>query len=827
MRTLLLLRGTMGAGKSTFIEQHNLQPFTLSADQIRLLASNPCLTKDGSFTITQQNDKMVWDLLMEFLEKRMQKGQFTVIDATHHSSHLTKRYKELAEQYKYSIFYYQFDTPLEQCLKNNASRDKYKFVPEDAIRRAHEIISTTDLPSYAKRIYDLNEIINFRTVKIDSEQYREVKVVGDLQGCFSVLNKNIQFNDNTFYVFVGDYVDRGLENKETLDFVHANMNKPNFVFVEGNHERHLNNYVLGDVEAVRSKEFAEKTLFEIYSKLVKEAKATLVDNEGKVVELQNLKTMFEQKYVNQHGREVFVISNKMKEQVKKQMREVYRKLNQCFAFEYTDKKYLVTHGGLTSVPQLSLISTLEMVGGVGGYEFDCSEVYKENFLAGNCQDFIQIHGHRAIDSNEYSICLVEELGVEFGGNLLVASIRAEHQQQSPINNIVIEKYKNDILFSVKEDKSSDKDKVLSKSECKSTLVREDFNGTDAEFKAVNDILRSDLTNVKLITTDFVDGNKVDLISVNFKEKAFYKKQWNAESIKARGLFLYKNGEVAMRSYNKFFNMYELPITSKPSLSKNLVFPVKAYKKENGFLGIMSVIKDEKGNYHLQLASKRTVAGEYKDYFQEIWDRESEEFKQQIFELSKNNNCSFVFEVVHHKDPHIIEYIGDQLYLLDAIKNTLTEKVSVFKHCSSLDHEFSNEICSQINFKKAQCTQYKELVETLYDVDELWQFIDEQRKVVTHEGFVFEDKLGFLFKVKCDFYTKWKSMRGLMAVFVASYQKGNDKSFPMQKCRTQEEVEFVNFLKQYCKQDENNFEKLKNDVSNIIKFRKLFWLHKNS
>ena len=67
----------------------------------------------------------------------------------------------------------------------------------------------------------------------------------------------------------------------------------------------------------------------------------------------------------------------------------------------------------------------------------------------------------------------------------------------------------------------------------------------------------------------------------------------------------------------------------------------------------------------------------------------------------------------------------------------------------------------------------------------------------------------------------------MAVFVASYQKGNDKSFPMQKCRTQEEVEFVNFLKQYCKQDENNFEKLKNDVSNIIKFRKLFWLHKNS
>jgi len=144
----------------------------------------------------------------------------------------------------------------------------------------------------------------------------------------------------------------------------------------------------------------------------------------------------------------------------------------------------------------------------------------------------------------------------------------------------------------------------------------DKNKKNAPKYKINPYLKEIARNYLIASghpTDFADGNKVDLISVNFKEKAFYKKQWNAESIKARGLFLYKNGEVAMRSYNKFFNMYELPITSKPSLAKNLVFPVKAYKKENGFLGIMSVIKDEKGNYHLQLASKRTVAGEYKDY----------------------------------------------------------------------------------------------------------------------------------------------------------------------------------------------------------------------
>ena len=37
MRTLVLLRGLPGAGKSTWIKEQGLEPYTLSADQIRLL----------------------------------------------------------------------------------------------------------------------------------------------------------------------------------------------------------------------------------------------------------------------------------------------------------------------------------------------------------------------------------------------------------------------------------------------------------------------------------------------------------------------------------------------------------------------------------------------------------------------------------------------------------------------------------------------------------------------------------------------------------------------------------------------------------------------
>ena len=37
MRVLLLLRGSAGCGKSTWIEKNGLKPYTLSADDIRFL----------------------------------------------------------------------------------------------------------------------------------------------------------------------------------------------------------------------------------------------------------------------------------------------------------------------------------------------------------------------------------------------------------------------------------------------------------------------------------------------------------------------------------------------------------------------------------------------------------------------------------------------------------------------------------------------------------------------------------------------------------------------------------------------------------------------
>lgn len=82
MRTLLLFRGAPGCGKSTYIKEHGLQPFTLSADDIRLMYQSPQIQSNGSYAITWKNDNAVWDTLFKLLEDRMKRGEFTVVDAT-------------------------------------------------------------------------------------------------------------------------------------------------------------------------------------------------------------------------------------------------------------------------------------------------------------------------------------------------------------------------------------------------------------------------------------------------------------------------------------------------------------------------------------------------------------------------------------------------------------------------------------------------------------------------------------------------------------------------------------------------------------------------
>ncbi|WP_226990731.1 AAA family ATPase [Methanosarcina acetivorans] len=47
MRYLVFLRGIPGSGKSTFIKENRLEPYTISSDEVRLLLKPPVLSVTG------------------------------------------------------------------------------------------------------------------------------------------------------------------------------------------------------------------------------------------------------------------------------------------------------------------------------------------------------------------------------------------------------------------------------------------------------------------------------------------------------------------------------------------------------------------------------------------------------------------------------------------------------------------------------------------------------------------------------------------------------------------------------------------------------------
>ena len=153
MRTLLLLRGAAGCGKSTWIKDNGLKPYTLSADDIRCMYQSPALQTDGRTEIPQNHGTPVWKTLFRILEERMKRGEFTVIDATNYKISGMKQYKELCRTYRYRIYCADFtDIPIDKVKRRNALRKDFRRVPEEVIDNMYSYFAAQKIPSGIKII---------------------------------------------------------------------------------------------------------------------------------------------------------------------------------------------------------------------------------------------------------------------------------------------------------------------------------------------------------------------------------------------------------------------------------------------------------------------------------------------------------------------------------------------------------------------------------------------------------------------------------------------------------------------------------------------------
>ena len=674
VRILLLLRGSAGCGKSTWIEQNGLKPYTLSADDIRLLCQSPIMQVDGTEGISQENDNLTWKTLFNLLETRMQKGEFTVIDATNSKTSEMNRYKEMCNTYRYRIYCVDFtDIPIEEVKRRNANREPLKRVPDEAIDKMYSRFATQKIPSGIKVIKP-NELDTIWMKMFDLSEYKKIHHIGDIHGCNTALQKYLSDNggikDDEFYIFTGDYIDRGLENADVVNFLISIKDKKNVLMLEGNHERWLWLYANDCVG--KSKEFELVTKPQL--------------DDAKID--------------------------------KKDIRQLYRKFGQCAYYKYGDNVYLVTHAGLSTMPKnLSYVATDQMIRGVGNY--NDFEKIAETWLNTTPDNFYQIHGHRntkrlPIQVNDRVFNL--EGRIEFGGELRCVQVDKDGIHTIEVQNEV---------FKTPE---MQREQTVTSSSVADTIIALRSNRYIQEKKFGN------------------------ISSFNFTNKAFYDKVWDEQTTKARGLYLDTiKGKVAARAYDKFFNINERPETKFDMLQYKLQFPITAYVKENGFLGIVSYNEYEDD---LFVASKSTIDSQFAQWFKDmLYEKVSSDNLMKMKEFIKENNVSFVFECVDMKnDPHIIEYPESELFLLDIVRNDM--EFSKYEYDQMVD--IANQFGLTHKEKAFEIATWQEFYDWYYDIlEEDYEY--NGRKI---EGFVIEDSVGYMTKLKLAYYNFWKFMRSI-------------------------------------------------------------------
>ena len=393
MKKLFILRGAMGSGKSTFIKENNLEDYTLSTDTIRLMFNSCVMTTNYVDMIPQFNNKKVWESVFYLLEERMKKGELSIIDAMHVNRDNLKVYKKLAERYRYRLYIVDFtDISLEELIDRNNKREETRRVLDSTIKRVYKDLNKEKVPSGYKIIKpeEFKSVVTTKPKVLD--KYKKVHIFGDIHGCIEPLKKYFDKNgihEDEYYIFTGDYFDRGLNNLEVFEFLKDLTDKNNFIFLMGNHEDRLYKYACDDMYNLDYS--LMKTIEEFNEKISKS-----------------------------------------------EIRGLIKKFSQITYISYNNKNYLISHGGVPYIPnkELDFYSTNSFVYGVDKYETNIDELY-DNYMKKQDKKIYQVHGHRnyfKIEADKYKYSINLDGDIENGGNLRILILTNDEKRIEQIKN---------------------------------------------------------------------------------------------------------------------------------------------------------------------------------------------------------------------------------------------------------------------------------------------------------------------------------------------------------------------------------------------------------
>jgi len=285
--SLVILIGVSGSGKTTFAKKHFLETEILSSDFCRALMTD----NENDQTVTQE----AFDILHFLARKRLEKGRLTVIDATNVKPASRRPFVTLAREYHVIPVAIVFDLPMEICRKRNAARNDRRLEPHviphqyEHLTRSLEILNEEGFRHvHILKTEEEANAANIKRVPLKSDRRNDhgpFDIIGDVHGCrdeLEILLQKLGYTQgkaqnidplwgDTIYihprnrkiVFLGDLVDRGPRNLDSLRLARNMVQAGSALCVPGNHEIRLMHKLQG--RNVNMGHGLEKTLDELNS----------------------------------------------------------------------------------------------------------------------------------------------------------------------------------------------------------------------------------------------------------------------------------------------------------------------------------------------------------------------------------------------------------------------------------------------------------------------------------------------------------------------------------------------------------------------------------
>lgn len=721
-RKVIFLRGPQGAGKTTMVRRAGLAGFHISMDKIRDILSGDMLNPDGQFIPSHDNEALAFQLLDESLNRRIARGEVICVDGTlADGAQLYDRWKKFdAAGYKGLVVdLYGFDEALRD--ERNTARPERQRVPQASVRKMQEMADKSPIPPIMRDntkitiinptsddevtagIRKMQDFLRDPRCTRDLSAYDRVIHIGDIQGCYAPLMDIASplkdgLDPKAFYVFMGDLFDRGIQNGEVGKwFVENILDQPNVALIAGNHEDYV------EMQA-----------------RVGEGDIDLPNSEWVRFSWPQLKA------AGLTHRDCGRIAN---------MTQDY------LSYRWHDQRVLCSHAGFGRWPSnMNLISTHQMRRGNGRYSIDVDAAWSKTH-AGSAR--YQVHGHRnsamkPTITSPLSINL--EAQVEFGGHLRIATLDEKGFTPTDIRSTVYRSMQDDVAVNraVKRTAASRHAPIMPWAE----------RGEDLPLisQKMLDKLR-DHSMINLRNSDGLPG----VYSVNFTHKAFNDAAWDDYTTVARGLYI--DGEarsVVARSYEKFFNHNERPETEAEALAANIEFPVCAYEKANGFLGITGY---SERHSELVIASKSVTEGTFPNIARDVIENAiGPDGMERMLRFNRDQQASLVFEIEDpERDPHIIKLDKPRIVLLGCVRRSEVFEQASYEDLQAVGKWLGCEVKQRIAVlpNERALASFNHRVER----DPKWKW-----NGAPIEGCVMEDSDGFFYKLKSHYYRNWKRMR---------------------------------------------------------------------